>query len=231
MKPVRASIGALLLIAASLAVPLSSAHGDLILSQLVVELAPHERARADVEILNSGTDRAFVAVDPREIIDPGTARESSRIDPDPEKLGLLVSPERILLEPGQRRLLRIASLAANDRERVYRVTVKPVVGQLSSDSSGLKVLVGYDVLVLVRPLEAKPHVSSTRSAGGLTLRNDGNVSVELVDGKACGGSNQACTDLPGGRLYAGAEKTVQIRTGARIDYKLKVGSKLFPVEF
>jgi P pilus assembly chaperone PapD len=231
MKPVRASIAALLSIAVSLAVPLGSAHGELILSQLVVELAPHERARADVEIWNSGTDRAFVAIDPREIIDPGTARESSRVDPDPEKLGLLVSPERVLLEPGQRRLLRIASLAPNNRERVYRVTVKPVVGQLSSDSSGLKVLVGYDVLVLVRPLEVKPHVSGTRSAGGLTLRNDGNVSVELVDGKACSGSNETCTELPGGRLYAGAEKTIEIRTGSRINYRLKVGSKLFPVEF
>ncbi len=231
MKPLRASIKALLLIAASVAAPLSSAHGELVLSQLVVELAPNERARADVEIWNSGADRAFVAVDPREMIDPGTTRESSKIDPDPEKLGLLVSPERILLEPGQRRLLRIASLEANDRERVYRVTVKPVVGELSSDSSGLKVLVGYDVLVLVRPLEAKPHVSGTRSGSGLTLRNDGNVSVELVDGKACGSSNQACTELPGGRLYAGAEKTVQITAGAKIDYKLKIGSKLVPVEF
>ncbi|HEX3675775.1 MAG TPA: fimbria/pilus periplasmic chaperone [Sphingomicrobium sp.] len=231
MKWVRISIGTLLLIAADILAPLGAARADLLLSQLVVELAPHERARADVEIWNSGTDRAFVAVDPREIIDPGTPRESSRNDPDPEKLGLLVSPERIVLEPGQRRLLRIASLAESDRERVYRVTVKPVVGQLSSDSSGLKLLVGYDMLVLVRPAEARPHVSGTRSAGRLTLKNDGNLSVELVDGKACGASIERCTDLPGGRLYAGAEKTVEIVPGERVDYKLKVGSKLLPVEF
>lgn len=231
MTWVRISIATLLLIAADILAPLGAARADLLLSQLVVELAPHERSRADVEIWNSGTDRAFVAADPREIIDPGTASESSRYDPDPEKLGLLVSPERIVLEPGQRRLLRIASLAQGDRERVYRVTVKPVVGQLSSDSSGLKVLVGYDMLVLVRPPETKPHVSGTRSAGRLTLKNDGNVSVELVDGKACEASVGTCAQLPGGRLYAGAERTLQVTAGARVDYKLKVGSKLISVEF
>jgi P pilus assembly chaperone PapD len=231
MNWARVAIGTLLLVGADIAAPLGAAHADLLLSQLVVELVPKEHARADVEIWNSGKERAFVAVDPREIIDPGTARESSRSDPDPEKLGLLVSPERIILEAGQRRLLRIASLTQNDRERVFRVTVKPVVGQLSSDSSGLKVLVGYDLLVLVRPPEAKPHVSATHSLGGLTLRNDGNVSVELVDGKACGAQAQSCTELPGGRLYAGAQKTVQLANGARADYKLKVGTKLVQVEF
>jgi len=230
MNP-RLPIRALLLIAANLATPLSSARADLLLSQLVVELAPNERARADVEIWNSGTDQTFVTVDPREIIEPGTARESNRTDPDPERLGLLVSPQRIILQPGQRRLLRIAALAANDREHVYRVTVRPVVGQISSDSSGLKVLVGYDVLVLVRPAEVKPHVSGTRSATGLTLKNDGNVSVELVDGKACAGATSSCMELPGGRLYAGAEKTVQIAASSRVQYKLKIGSKLLPVEF
>ena len=227
----RLPLKGLVLAAAGMALPMGAARADLLLSQLVVDLAPQDRSRDDVEIWNSGTDRAFVEVDPREIIDPGTARESSRSDPDPEKLGLLVSPERVILEPGQRKLLRIASLAPADRERVYRVTVKPVVGQVSSDSSGLKVLVGYDVLVLVRPREAAPHVSGTRSVSGLTLRNDGNVSVELVDGKECAGTSATCTDLPGGRLYAGAEKTIRTASGSRVEYKLKIGSKLLPVEF
>lgn len=231
MSWARLTIGASLLVAADVIWPLADAHADLLLSQMVVELAPHERARADVEIWNSGKDRAFVAVDPREIIDPGTARESSRNDPDPEKLGLLVSPERIVLEPGQRRLLRIATLTKGDRERVYRVTVKPVVGQLSSESSGLKVLVGYDMLVLVRPDEPRPHVSGSRSRSRVVLRNDGNVSVELVDGKACAVPVGTCTVLPGGRLYAGAEKTIEIAPGAKVDYKLKIGSKLLPIEF
>ena len=209
----------------------SPAAAELVLSQLVVELAPGQQDRADIEVLNRSPDRSFVTVEPREVVAPGTVQESSRSDPDPEKLGLLVSPERIVLEPGERRLMRIAALGSSDRERVYRVRVEPVVGQLSAQSSGLKILVGYDVLVLVRPAEAKPHVSGSRSGGDLKLLNDGNVSVELVDGRACDASMHSCRDLPAGRLYAGAVRSVPVGDAATVQYKLKVGPKLIPVGF
>src|SRR6185503_14161638 len=191
----------------------SAARADLVLSQMVVELAPAEFQRSDIELWNNGPDRTFVEVDPREIIAPGTADQSSRKDPDPEKLGLLVSPERIVLEP------------------VYRVTVKPVVSDLSSQQSGLKLLVGYDVLVIVRPPRPMPHVTGTRAAAQLSIRNDGNVSVELVDGRACDESMRSCSDLPSRRLYAGAATTVNVGGAAKVRYDLKLGSKLIPVAF
>lgn len=218
-------------VTAGFVAPLSDARGDVLLSQLVVELSPGGQARADIEVFNNGPERTFVAVDPREVVDPGTKGESSRTDPDPEILGLLVSPARMVLEPGQHKLLRIAALSPTGRERTYRVTVKPVVGQLSSEGSGLKLLVGYDVLVLVRPSEIKPHVTGTRSGGLLTLKNDGNVSVELLDGRECRESTKICDALPEGRLYAGAEKVVKVSSERRVEYKLKVGNKAIPVAF
>jgi P pilus assembly chaperone PapD len=222
---------AMLLMFAGIFGPASTAGAELLLSQLVVELAPVTRSRSDIEILNNDSERAYVAAEPREVLNPGTASESRRDDPDPEKLGLLVSPSRMILDPGQRRLLRIATIAPpSDRERVYRVTVKPVVGELSAPGSGLKVLVGYDVLVLVRPRDMNPHVSATRSGNQLTLKNDGNVSVELVDGKACDAAS-SCSELPGSRLYAGAQKTIEVSSSSQVEYKLKVGATTIPVRF
>ena len=220
------------LMGAWIGTPTTAARAELALSQLVVELAPGDHGRTDIEIWNNDPDRAYVSAEPREVLNPGTPSESRREDPDPEKVGLLVSPSRMILEPGQRRLLRIAAIAPpSDRERVYRVTVKPVVGELSAQGSGLKVLIGYDVLVLVRPREISPHVSGSREGDFLTLRNDGNVSIELVDGKRCDDAGSACSDLPGARLYAGAEKTVDVKAGGQVQYKLKVGSRLIPVRF
>jgi P pilus assembly chaperone PapD len=219
------------LVIADLFAPLSDAQAGMVLSQLVVELAPGQLSRADVEVFNDGSERIFVAADPREVIDAGTMAQSSRTDVDPEKLGLLVSPDRMVLEPGQHKLLRIATFGTSDRERVYRVTVKPVVGQLSSQRSGLKLLVGYDVLVLVRPVEVRPHVSGTRSGDQLTLKNDGNVSVELVDGRECEASTKVCEVLPDGRLYMGAERVITVRSNHRVEYKLAVGGKSIPVDF
>jgi P pilus assembly chaperone PapD len=198
------------------------ANAQIVLSNLVVELSPGKDSRQDVEVLNNGLDRAYVAVEPAEIVNGGTPAEARRTDPDPEKLGLLVAPSRMILEAGQRKLVRIAQLAApGDRERIYRVTVKPVVGPISSDQTGLKVLIGYDVLVLVRPAQSQASVTATRSGDTITFRNDGNVSVELHDGRQCDASGKICSDLPGKRLYAGAQWSTPVKPGTHAEYMLK----------
>ena len=79
----------------------------------------------------------------------------------------------MILEPGQRKLIRVAAITASpDHEHVYRVTVKPVVGAIQANESGLKIMVGYDVLVLVRPVHAAPNVTAVRT-GSLHLRQQG----------------------------------------------------------
>jgi P pilus assembly chaperone PapD len=202
--------------------PIAAARADIVLSQLIVDLQRGTHNRDDVEIWNNGPERAYVAIEPREILDPGRPGQSSREEPDPQKLGLLVAPARMILEPGQRKLVRIAALAADGgRERVYRVTVKPVAGPLASDASGLKVLVGYDVLVLARPSEARPDVTGERSGNRLTVRNDGNVSVELTQGRQCDAANLNCRDLPGKRLYAGAQWTETLPGSGPAEYVVK----------
>ena len=101
----------------ALALPVAPLAAQIQVSQLIVELQPGKHDRQDVDVGNGGTVRAFVEIDPREILNPGSAPESARTDPDPEKLGLLVSPARVVLEPGEHRLIRIATLPAiADRE-------------------------------------------------------------------------------------------------------------------
>lgn len=205
-----------------MALPSSPAGAQIALSQVIVDFQTGKDPRQDVEVWNKATDRAYVAVEPAEIVNPGTPSETRRSDPDPEKLGLLVSPARMILEGGERKLLRIAEIGAPaDRERVYRVTVKPVVGPVTSAQSGLKVLVGYDMLVLVRPTHPRPNVTFSRSADSGTFRNDGNVSVELFDGRQCDVSEKTCTELPGKRLYAGAQWTVPLLPGRHPEYEME----------
>lgn len=229
---VRVMALAAILMSLDLAAPLAQARAELVLSQLIVELSPGNQSRSDLEVLNTGPDRAFVSVEPREILAPGTAMQSRNSEQDPEKLGLLVAPARLILEPRERRLIRIASIAPpSDRERVYRVTIKPVVGQLSSEASGLKVLVGYDVLVLVRPRELKPHVTGTRNGARLSLHNDGNASVELVAGERCQRKGNHCEPLPGTRLYSGATIELQADAEERVLYKGKVENQTMLLEF
>src|SRR5262249_5576360 len=157
------------------------ARAELVLGELIVELQAGKQVRDDVEVWNNSPERSFVSIEPREIVNPSLSSQTALKDPDPEKLGLLVSPERMILEPGQRKLVRIATLSADaTREHVYRVTIKPVVGGLQAEDSGLKIVVGYDVLVLVRPMQPMANVTASRNGKMLTFNNSGNVSVELV---------------------------------------------------
>jgi len=222
MTPNRGLALGISILALLAAVPTSAASAQIVLSNLIVDLSPGKDSRQDIEVWNTGTDRAYVAVEPAEIVDAGTSSETRRSEPDPEKLGLLVAPSRMILEAGQRKLVRIAEIAApGGRERVYRVTVKPVVGRVTSAESGLKVLVGYDVLVLVRPAQPQANVSATRSGNTVTFRNDGNVSVELEDGRQCDSTGKSCSDLQGKRLYAGSQWSTQVGPGRHPEYTLK----------
>jgi P pilus assembly chaperone PapD len=198
----------------------SPARAEVVLSQLIVELKPGNM-RQDVDVWNNSPDPAYVAAEPREIVAAGTVAQTVRIEPDPEKLGLLVAPARMILEPGQHKLLRIAAIgSAAQRERIYRVTVKPEVGKLASDKSGLKILVGYDVLVLVRPAEPRASVVTSRSGNMLTFINQGNVSVELTDGRQCDPTGESCTALPGKRLYTGARWTEPLKWDTKVEYRV-----------
>jgi P pilus assembly chaperone PapD len=212
----------MVLLLATLPAPFAAARADIVLSQLIIDLQPGKDSRQDVEVWNNSPDRTYVAVDAGEVTNPGTPVEARRQDPDPEKLGLLVSPSRMILEPGERKLIRIAEIAAPpQRERDYRITVKPVVGPISSSKSGLKILVGYDVLVLVRPARPQANITFTRAADKATFKNDGNVSVELIEGRQCDVNGKNCSELPGKRLYPGADWSEDLKPAYRPEYTLR----------
>jgi Mat/Ecp fimbriae periplasmic chaperone len=209
---------------AALLVATLPANAGLALSPAIVDFSPDQPMRSDIELVNNGDERLFVVVEPSEIKAPGTDAEKRVQNPDPQALGLLATPSRLILEPGQRKYVRIALLAdAGDQDRIFRVTIKPVVGAVDAPTTGLKILVGYDVLVIQRPRQPKATVTATRSGETLTLKNEGNTNAELFNGRQCDVSEIHCTQVPGNRLYAGATWNVQIKPDLPIDYAVKVG--------
>jgi P pilus assembly chaperone PapD len=219
---------------ASLAATVLSAPAgaELVLSDLVVELVPGKEIRKDIELWNDSDERSYVEISPAEIVNAGQSSETRRQIPDPEQLGLLVSPNRMILEPGQHKVIRIAAISpVVERERVYRVTVKPVVGDVSEGQSGLKLLVGYDVLAIVRPTNPTPKIVGNREGRTLVIRNEGNSSAELLNGKQCVTAGERCSALPGKRLYSGAQWRLQLQGDGPIEYSVKLGEKLSTVRF
>lgn len=215
----------------ALLAPIAPAQAQLAVSQLIVDLKPAPARSQDVELFNESAERSYVSIEPREIIDPGTPGERSIASPDPEKLGLLVSPRRLILEPGQRRMVRIARIGPDaSAERIYRITVKPVVGDVAGET-GLKLLVGYDLLVLARPPRTTRQIDVNRTASSLSITNRGNASVELVDGRQCDVAGGACQKLPGKRLYAGATWRQDLPARGSGEYRVRASDGLSILKF
>jgi Mat/Ecp fimbriae periplasmic chaperone len=216
---------------AALVLP-STANADMVLSQVVVDLEAHEAPRDDIEVFNNGSERMFVRAEPFEILKPGTADEARVGARDPSVSGLLVSPQRLILAPGERRVIRIASmLDRSARERVYRVAITPVAGDVVAETAAVKVLVGYDVLVLVRPSQIIGGLKAERVGRNLVIHNEGNVSREIFDGSQCDRQRAACHKLPAKRLYAGASWQQAVPYDAPITYSVAAGSKVTTLDF
>lgn len=215
----------------ALALP-AAAGAELVLSQIVVDLAPGQPAREDIEAYNSGEERLYVSAEPFEILDPGTDGQRREPATNPEQSGILVTPQKLVLEPGERRLIRIAATAPRGPvDRVYRVTIKPEAGEVSANADALKVFVGYDALVLYRPEQITGQVDGRRSGTELVLTNHSNTAQELFDGEQCDASGANCQALPARRLYPGVEWKQILPYETAASYKVGIGRRIETVEF
>jgi P pilus assembly chaperone PapD len=201
------------------------AHAEMVLSQVIVDLLPGKPPREDVEVFNNGPERMYVSAEPFEILKAGTSGEQRvPIVPDPEQSGILVSPEKLILAPGERRTVRIAAIGERPAtDRVYRVAIKPVAGPISADQTALKVFVGYDALVLVRPAQFTGDLTGKRVAKELTVTNASNTAQELFDGKQCDPTGKNCRSLPAKRLYSGVSWQQSLPFDSPVTYKAAVG--------
>jgi len=210
----------------------AAARAEMVLSQVIIDLLPGKPPREDIEVWNDSAERMYVLAEPFEIRGPGTPAEQRVAVTQPEQAGLLVSPLRLVLEPGEKRSIRIAAIGARPAsDRVYRVTIKPVAGTVTAETSALKVFVGYDTLVLVRPEQIAGEVEGVRSGRTLTLRNTGNTAQELFDGRQCDAAGSNCLALPAKRLYPGASWEVTLPFDTPVSYKASIGPTMRVREF
>ena len=181
-----------------LALCLCSAQADeakaqLAIDRLWVDLDDQRANRSDLVVRNESEDVYYITVTTSEIEDPGTAQEARTTQIDPEKLGLLVTPNRLILRPGELRAIRVVSLNRElAQDRIYRVNVNPEIGELSIDQEdvqnrglAIKLLAAFDVLVTVRPRDGDPELVALRNGDLIELRNEGSSNLLMLDGKVC----------------------------------------------
>lgn len=185
----------------------------------------------DVRVFNNGDQVAYVRVTPKVVQNPGTPSEKQVEMTNPEDLGLLVSPRKLMIPAGQFKIVRfVFTQKPTNVDRIFRVDIQPVSAELlmpgtkQKDEMGIKLLVGYAVLVIQRPDNAKPVLTITRDGRTVTVKNTGNTNALLGDGQQCDSSGKNCKQLPVDRLYAGNTWTFTAPASSPVTFVAAYGS-------
>jgi len=207
----------------------NSAGADMVLNKSIVYFEPRESNKQDIEIENVGTEPLYIKVEPKIVKQPGTDQQIREPYNDPTKSGLLVSPNKLVIPPGGRKLVRFVNLRPNTtEEQVYRVGISPVVGDLVEGQSGVKILIGYEVLVLVHAINGASELVHMRSGKTLEIENKGNRNVLLREGIQCPNEEENednCDHIPGKRLYPGNKWKVELPNDMPVKFFLNSGYK------
>lgn len=207
-----------------------NATAQISINRSVIEFAAGEKVQ-DIEILNTGDFKIYLDIKVAEIINPETQSPLRQELTDPRTAAVLVSPAQVLIPPGQRKRVRIIMRkAATDKDKVYRMAVKPYTGKLKINStendkksSAIKVLVGYDLLLLSRPEAKDSTIEVNRTDTSIQFVNRGNTNVLLRKIVQCDRNDTECLDLQPNRLYAGESYSIELpKMGSADEFPVKV---------
>lgn len=181
-----------------------SALAAMSLDKVILYLDDAPSARDDIVITNPDDETLYLQTEIFRVDNPGQEYEQRVRVVNPDEFKLLVSPAKAVLLPGERRRFRLMALDRDlEEEKVYRVTFKPVVGEIKAEQTALKILVAYQTLVFVQPANGQYKVDLIEDMGNYQLTNKGNINIEVVEVHHCPLSGECQKLDASGRLYAG----------------------------
>lgn len=203
---------------------------QMVLNDSIIHFSDGGGNRSDIEVHNSGNTPLYLQIRPYQILNPGTSKQQKVEIKNPKASGLLVSPQKMVVSPGGRKLVRFVNLNKDKgEEKIFRVLFEPVTGAVKSTQTGLKLLIGYEVLVLMQPSNPAPNLIAERNGKTLVLTNRGNTNIYLRDVKQCppnqSDSGSDCQLIQDKRLYPGNKWQVSLAEDWPVYLEMGVGEK------
>ncbi len=197
------------------------AQSEFVISNAIVEYNSRSGKQIDIQLISSSAENDYIEISVDEVINPGAEDEQRIPLDDPTRGGLIVTPDRMILTAGSRKTLRFVLLDdLSEKEQIYRVTARPVIKGVSTENKmGLKILIGYEILVIVRPQFSEPGFDITRNGRILNISNTGNTNILLQQGKQCPKPDN-CISTPSLRVYSGRKETISLPHDAKVTYAI-----------
>lgn len=180
----------------------------------------------DIPVSNINQDgaKAYVTNTLFEIKNPGTPQEERMEIKKGSKQSLIASPQKMIIPYRGKKSIRLVSLHGNiEKDKIYRLSIKPVTGKIDSDDALVRVLIAFDSLIIIRPKDPKPTYTVRREGKKLTVTNTGNTNFLITEGKQCPPNDpEKCQTLVGARIYAGNNKTYEIPTDDKVELTFNI---------
>ncbi|MDB2593014.1 hypothetical protein N9Y17_04880 [Gammaproteobacteria bacterium] len=162
-------------------------------------------------VKNHGDGVGYVKMDVHKIVMKDGQRTRVVIK-DPRKLGLLVTPGKMVLKPGQSRKVRMRRLIFNNpHDLVYEVNAVPVKPPQKSNKKtvmSVSITMVTFTRVVSRPAKLEPKLMVNRDQGEVNFDNQGNTTVLIRNLRQC--HVEPCEKLYGFYLIPGMHRTIHL---------------------
>ncbi|MDH5737648.1 MAG: fimbria/pilus periplasmic chaperone [Gammaproteobacteria bacterium] len=206
---------------------------DMYVDKSIIVFPVDSATRQDVKVTNSDDETMYIEVEVFKVLEPGTGQEE-RIKDNPRVLGLLATPNKLVIPPKSQKLVRLVNLEPQSKEeRIYRINITPIVPPLEENVSQLRIVVAYQILAIVQPPNPESKLIAHRSGKKIIFTNEGNTNVLLSEGKQCDiSSADLCESLESHRLYAGNTWELKLPYDAPVSFAVRsfdgIKQQIFP---
>jgi P pilus assembly chaperone PapD len=205
-----------------------SAIAQVTVNTVILNFKSGQRPVQSVMVGNSSDHPAYVLARVEKVMDPESGGNISEPSDD-----ILVSPKAFSLEPkGQRAIRLLLRKPPQDVEAVYRALFVPqdrgfgqeIKREYQGRKASIRVLTGMGVLLFVEPKNPTRLVKWSREADAITFLNEGNIHLELADGKSCELSGEECVGLESKRVYAGTSFSIPATASRTLSFLTRFGA-------
>lgn len=182
-----------------------------------------------ITIKNTNNKSIFVHIIPFAIKNPGE-KPIIKKRLKPAELGLLVSPRQMVLAPLEQKKVRVSYIASGSLKHDLLFTIQitpqngtPYMKKKDNLETGVSIQIGYETLLIVRPIKMNRLIEIKRIKKKGVCRNLGNTTTDLINGKQC--LQKECHNLPSLRLYSGQIKEIKLPFEAPFSYQIIVMDK------
>lgn len=210
----------------------ASAQAQLMVDPVILDFDRPDLTRQDMIVGNVGLRPQYLEISAAQILNPGAHPEAYLESPDPDQVGLLVAPRRIVLQPGEEKVVRVILLDQEiETDRAWRVHFKPVIGEVVTDGPVAIPLIAVKALVFARPSDPNPRLVGRRVGQMLEVSNLGNTNAVLFGGLQCPPEDSACIAIPGQRLWPGMVWSTQLPQDAPVSFQIRAANEDRKIEF